>query len=365
MRQIHKHKEEAASGKKMREPLAEGIEQKGRPFTQTEIDYVISRRMGLEKEGMNEKWISEKIAGEIGRSAGSIRQMIGKLVHSRRLAENRNKLRWFSEQEIDLIIRRRIEFEEEGMNDNQIGKRIAEEMGRIASSVERKIWELVCSKRLPDNQNKQRFSGDEIALMIERRAELEREGLNDGQIAKRIAEEIDGDAESIQAKILKLAREGRITHNKNKVWTKKFSEEEVALIIRKGVELEKEGMTGWYVAERIAEEVGRSTGSVSNKIRELIKSGRLAENKNGLKTRPWGFFKNMSDEQLRSYARNEMAQKGIGSKNELRHLDSGLRDVLFQRGLLGAIFAEVEQKERDAVLGQLREAVDLYTGGKR
>jgi len=95
----------------------------------------------------------------------------------------------------------------------------------------------------------------------------------------------------------------------------------------------------------------------------LVKRGLIE--KLGLEPgkRPNGFFKNMNDDGLIDYAKAFCLRRQIANATELKGADSGLHDALTRRNLLDRVFAELEQKARDGVLGQLREAVDLYTGG--
>ena len=346
-------------------------------FGEEDIALIIRRRTELEREGMNDGQTAKEIAGEIGRSPISVADKIRQLVRDGRLPENANKVRnrkdlkRFSEEDVALIIRRRIELEKEGMNDDCISKKIAEEMGGIAKSIERKIRELVRDGRLGENGHKRKkkeFTDEDVALVIRRRIELEKGGMTDRQAADKICGEMKRNVGSIKQKIRALIQSGRLPENGNKEKDrrdlKRFSEEDVALIIRRRIELEKEGMADKRISEKIAEDMGRNAGSVIHKIHELVRCGRLDENKNKREKRPRGFFTEMSDEELIKYAKSKMTEGGVSSRKQLANLDGSLYFILLKRGLMDEIFAGMEARRKDEVLGQLREAVDLYTGGR-
>jgi hypothetical protein len=69
----------------------------------------------------------------------------------------------------------------------------------------------------------------------------------------------------------------------------------------------------------------------------------------------------MNDEELIAFVKSLVEENGITGREELKKEDSGLYEVLRRRKLLEAVFASVEQKKQDELLGQLAEAVDAYT----
>lgn len=72
-------------------------------------------------------------------------------------------------------------------------------------------------------------------------------------------------------------------------------------------------------------------------------------------------WKKMSDAELIEYAKGFLKENEITGRAGLAYKYGNLYSVLARRKLLDRVFAEVEQKAKDEVLGQLREAVDLYT----
>jgi hypothetical protein len=87
--------------------------------------------------------------------------------------------------------------------------------------------------------------------------------------------------------------------------------------------------------------------------RKLIDAVGLAE-----KLRNWA---SMSDGELVGFAKTFVDEKKITGRSELAKADSRLYYTLKKRKLIDAVFAPIEQKKKDELLGQLAEAVDAYT----
>jgi len=77
------------------------------------------------------------------------------------------------------------------------------------------------------------------------------------------------------------------------------------------------------------------------------------------KQRSW---KKMSDDEIVEFAKRAMEEKEIGSRKELENTDGGLYNVLWRRGLLDSVFANIEKQRtdqaRDAVIDALTKFAD-------
>jgi hypothetical protein len=91
--------------------------------------------------------------------------------------------------------------------------------------------------------------------------------------------------------------------------------------------------------------------------RKLVEVVRL-ENSN-IEHRTWT---SMTDGELVEVARKFIDERGITGRSELEKADRGLYQALRKRKLIDAVFAPLEQKKRDEMIGQLADAVDVYIG---
>jgi len=250
-------------------------------YTEKEVKLIKRRYDELVREGLNDKEISKKIAKELGRSAGSVEQKIKSIREGREIGKNPNKgLGYFTADDIELIKRRYDELVREGLNDSRISKRIGEEIERSASSVEKKIENFRKDKAIRENpNNRKKYTKEEIQLIKRRYSELVQEGRNDNQIGKKIGNELDRSISSVKIKILKLKENKEIEENPNK-GAKPFSEEEIQLIKKRRAEFIERGLKDEQISEKIGKELGRSASSVGYKIRELRKNKEIEENPN-------------------------------------------------------------------------------------
>jgi hypothetical protein len=69
----------------------------------------------------------------------------------------------------------------------------------------------------------------------------------------------------------------------------------------------------------------------------------------------------LTNDQLVSHAQKFVEENGIRNRSGLQKADRGLYRTLRKRGLLDTVFAPIEQKKQDELLGQLAEAIDVYT----
>jgi len=268
--------------RKRLKPLAEGLagKRKRRRYTPDEVRLIEKRYNELLGKGLNYEQIGEKIGKEIERSAGSVVNKIKQLRKAGEIGENPSKGKEkFSEEEIEFIKRRYAELVEKGLDDSEIGRRISKEMGRTINSVKRKIRHLRETEEIGKNPNKgvNYIREEEVELVKRRYAELVRKGLNNKEIAKKIAKELGRSLASIKYKLFKMRRNGELEENDNAQKFKKFSEEELELIKRRYAELVEEGLGNRQIAKKIGGELGRSMGTVREKIRQIRKAGEFAD----------------------------------------------------------------------------------------
>lgn len=283
MRQATKNTSESGNGPKGRFPK-EGMREgpaKGAKFSEQEIAYLQRRYAELILAGKTDYAIAGFLAGEMKRPVGSMCGKIRSLVKNGELGKNPNKQSEFSEGEIKYIEKRRAELILKGKNDEQIGGVLAAEMKRSAGGMREKIRRLAEDGGFEENPNKQNGLGEkEVAKMKVRRAGLILEGKNDARISGILAEEIGRPAHSIRYQIIKLVESGGLGENPNN--RRDFSEEEVACLKKRRVDLIPEGKNDAQIARVLAGEMDRSVGSIKQKIHKLVKIGELEGNPNKL-----------------------------------------------------------------------------------
>ena len=280
------------TGTSKRKPLASGLMEEGpvlngKPFSESELAIIKSRRAELITEGFTDRAIAKELSEELpGRTAKSNDLKIRKLVKSGKLPENPNRKeeKCFTEQEIQQIDSRRPELIKEGLTDRAIAQKISKEFSsRTLKSITSKIRKRVSSKELPGNPNKQsEFTEREIAIIKSRRAELIKEGFKDYKIARKLAEKLLGrTAGSIDSKIQKLIKSEQLPENPNHKWRKDFSKQDVSIIGSRRAELIKEGLTDLAITRKLAEELpGKKTMSIYARIRISVEAGDFPENPN-------------------------------------------------------------------------------------
>jgi len=129
-----------------------------------------------------------------------------------------------------------------------------------------------------------------------------------------------------------------------------MSDEEVIEVVRKVMREKK------ITSKRELKEADRGLYSVLRK-RGLLEEVGFEERRR--KQRSW---KKMSDDEIVEFAKRAMEEKEIGSRKELENTDGGLYNVLWRRGLLDSVFANIEKQRtdqaRDAVIDALTKFAD-------
>jgi hypothetical protein len=195
----------------------------------------------------------------------------------------KRKRQSFTKGEIELMKRRRGELHAAGINDFQIGRQLAIEMGRSFPSIERKLHMLVRGGELGANKQKRiirHFTDDEITQLCEQRNALFSENLTDMKIAKRISKNHDRHYVTIAGKIRELVATGVLQENPNASDYNSFSADEIAHIIKRHTELEAQGKSNNEISHIIGGELHRTGNSIYLKMRKLVWANHLKENRN-------------------------------------------------------------------------------------
>jgi predicted transcriptional regulator len=250
-------------------------------YTDEDIDLIKLRWQGLILKGFKQEQIARKLAKEMRRTLDSMRVKLRKMVNAGELQENPNAMKKFTEGESEIIMRKRYELIRGGLTDWSISKKLADEMDVGMWPVFCAIGRLILGKEIPENPNKQkhmRLTEEEKQFIMKRREELILEGLNDGQIAGRIAKEIEKEKKSISDAMYRFARAKKIPANPNK--QPNFTKKEIRFIdhIRDG--LIHEGLNDRSIAKRLSEKMDRTMSSILTIINRLVKREKLKKNPN-------------------------------------------------------------------------------------
>jgi len=252
-------------------------------FTQEELELIESKRRGLMTEGLTDRAISRNLSKELPkRSEAVVRGKIKSLLRSGKLKRNPNRIENFTEDELRAIRLLRSGLIRKGLTDGAIAGRLEKELpGRSMRSIESKIIKLIRLGVLKRNQNKQgSFTSQEIDAILSRRAELIREGATDNMISRILSKELLGrSAGTLDIKIRMLKRRGSLGENPNK--RKGFTEAELRLIESRRADMIRAGLTDWDISVRLSKEIqGRSMRAIDQKIRNLVRSGKIGANPN-------------------------------------------------------------------------------------
>gem|GEM_PF-871631 len=271
-------------GKFPKDVMAEGPVKKRllpRPYTEQDIAYIKRRRAELIGGGKQDTEIGGILAGELGRTANAVTSKILRLVKQGRLDENPQTRKRFTDVEIDAIIQGRSELIKEGKTDAEISTSLAGGMDRTFGVIQNKIKDLVQSGELADNPNKKaRVTDDEIKHIEKRRGELIAEGKADWAIGRALAGELGRPFDSVRTIIYFLVKKGKLRVNPNRQEGKKYTEEEVELIMVRRAELAREGKKDKEISRIISKEMGRTPGTVRGKIKQMLGARKLSKNPN-------------------------------------------------------------------------------------
>jgi len=303
---------------------------KKKKLSPDEVLQIIKMRQELVVKGMRDTQIAEKIALKLGRHLGTIVSAIARYKRKGELTENpnRQKKKSISKEILETIRRRRQELLVHNLNDKRISKQIAGETDLKLNSVDQIIRAMVAKGTLPENPNKRRFtscSQDEIRLVVRMRGTLARKGLNDGQIARTIAEKTGQKTERIRSLLKRLKSKSKLCENGNKLVRKNFTEDEIRHAITEHKRLSAEGWTDMVIGKKIAVKTKRHPNSYPDLFRRLVLDGRMAPNPN--KRIRKNYTENDSMEIMR--LRQELASQGINDWNAAKAISKKLGRTAF------------------------------------
>jgi len=176
--------------------------------------------------------------------------------------------------------------------------------GKPRKKVEPLAEEITSKKR-------KRYTEEEVEIIKRRYSELLAKGLNDWQISKTIGKEIERSAGSVSSKIIKIMKISEKGDNKNpnEGW-RYFSDENIEFIKRRYLELVEEGLNDGQMARTIGRELGRSSGSIGQKLRRMRKDKIIGKNPNSRKQNR----KEFSEEEIEliKIKHAELVKKGLG-----------------------------------------------------
>lgn len=71
----------------------------------------------------------------------------------------------------------------------------------------------------------------------------------------------------------------------------------------------------------------------------------------------------LEDQELAAYAEKAMQMSPVRGRNGSRKIDMGLYSVLRKRGLIGAVFADIEEPEKDEAVKQVVDGLKEFGDG--
>jgi hypothetical protein len=346
-----------------------------RNYSDNDIEIIIRKRKKLISEGVADAEIARIISKVLKRSAGTVKLKIHNLIKSGKLPKNPNSPKWWTKAEEEKLIKERNRLLLEGLKDSQIAKKFADDFGLEKHSVDHKIYLLKKQKVLGENPNKRRnFSEQELELINRKRTEFISKGLCDNKIARELTRYVCRNNNVLYCKIRQLVKKGEFEENPHQ--QREMSAEVIDTLIKRRNELVSKGYCDSEITIKLAVELGLKQGTIKGKINFLIKKAILSPNENVRKL----FSRKDLSQIIRK--RNKLMERGINDVDiarriakDLRRTEGSIRSKLknlvndgkippnpnnqrrtpTQNGLIAGFF----QSESE-LLDQLSDAVDMY-----
>jgi len=322
--------------KKNRIPKNPNIRKRRGEYSEAETSFIKQRYEELVIQGMADKEIANIIAQEKGWAPESVYGKFWRLRRSGDLGKNPNCKETFDSDGIAFIKNKWQELAPFGMNDDRIARHIAQEKGWNKYSVGYYIRKLRSEGAIKENPNARDRYGEEGIIFIKRKwRAFARLGMNDGQIAKKIAKEKGWKSSSVASTIRSLRRNRAIGRNPNQIKQKNdFSKEELAYMKLKWQELAGQGMRDFEIVKTIVGEMGWNASTVGNAIRRLRERDEVKENPNRFSRRTFsatevGLIKDrrqelssqgMMDEQIKGIIAREKGWRPDSVRHIIRRL---------------------------------------------
>ena len=258
-----------------------------RAFAESERSLIVRRYQELAALGLKDTEIADMVSSELQRSVHSIHTALTRLRKGGAIPANPNKVTRNAVCHADhIIIRMREELANNGLLDCEIAAQIAGETGLCADSVRTRISGLMKTEKLEKNQNWEApkdFGASEIGLISRRRVQLVAEGYSETAASAVIAGELGRTQKSVESKIRKLLRHGKLRKLEKGKASCPFSEQETGRLLEARSRLIPLGLKDSEIAVRVAVELGRPKPSINHKISGMVRAGAMETNPNRLR----------------------------------------------------------------------------------
>lgn len=274
----------------LQRPLQETIRRKQLPFNGRELKTLKKLRAELILEGLTDWGISKRIAGELRSTPRSIDMKIRQMVAEEELPENPNRQSGFTWPQLRIIKERRESLIYDELNDRAIAQIIAHEINARQnarpgdrkyikpSAVYDKIRKLVKQRKLrknPNNVKWKRFRTEEIEIIKFNRPGLIAQGMNDTDIARRIAIILKRKVTSVESKIGRMVKNEELPKNPNNETRDEYDIDEIRRIRR---ELIFQGLNDSAIVKQIAEQTGKNAKKIGDVISKRVRRNDLVRN---------------------------------------------------------------------------------------
>jgi hypothetical protein len=169
-------------------------------------------RAKLMEEGLSDGAIARAASGESGRSIGSLKTAISKLVADEIIPANPNNQKETTAEEYRWLNRRSGELAGLGLNSRSISNVLACECEKSPEAIRRILWELNGEAEGTDLLRK---ATREIERIIIARARLMNEGKDDREIALELAAGLGRRPETVRLIIIRAVEKGGCLKNPN------------------------------------------------------------------------------------------------------------------------------------------------------
>lgn len=278
-------------------------------FSNADRELIENGRKALAARGMTDGTISRVLAGEMGRKKSSISGYLRRSMKAGKLGENPNRRNWnaFSDAEKKRIARIMVNLVAAAKKNREIARALGRAMGRTMDSVLACIRRMVKAGKLGKNPNRgsRRYSAWEDKHIRKTRVALARNGKTDMEIANVLAKEMRRSAGGIAARITCMIRTGNLKKNRNSE-LRKLSVAEKELILRRRVELVREGKNDHQIANVLTGETRKKEGCILAYISHMVREGKLGENPHKREMRRFS----VAERRLMEKRREELLMEG-------------------------------------------------------
>jgi len=258
----------------------------------------------------------------------------------------------FSQQDIELIKKRRAELIPRGLKDGRIATIVANENKWKVDSVISHMRRLRKKNEIIDNPNKVKiFDETEIKLIKRRWNELLAKGLRDMEISRVIAKENIWKPNSVYAVINRIRKNGAFGLNPNKKEKRgNLSEKDIESIEKERQDCIQRGMDDRQIIRGIAKKNGWKIGTIRTMVRRYIERGRFEPNPNGkedyhrFSKNEITFMKKRRDELIRQGMQDRPITRIIAAETGWN--SESVRDIISRLVINGSLEKNPNMRER-------------------